>query len=185
MLPLQSGKQPQRQHQPKLHDRHSSDHAAIPPQAASPYQPVAVDLPPPATPHPITHQSHSWLPFFPIPNSFRSSSRPRINRVRTIPSGIPSSIATSREFRSSIALRTRTWRRSSGSASIIRRSCAACAFRTVFVSGDSPPPANCSSLRSRDRALLFGRRSSATLHTVRPGTPFRHSSAAKPHPDTT
>jgi hypothetical protein len=55
-------------------------------------------------------------------NLFFNSALARITRVRTVPSGIPITVATSREVISSIALNTSGCRNSSGKPSIRRLS---------------------------------------------------------------
>ncbi len=55
-------------------------------------------------------------------NLFFNSARARITRVRTVPSGIPITAATSRDVISSIALSTSGCRNSSGKPSISRLS---------------------------------------------------------------
>ena len=104
-----------------------------------------------------------------------NSPRARINRVRTVPSGTSIITAISHVLSSSIALRTSSRLRSSGSASIILRSRTDCAPRHRPCLRRLLELLANSSSTSSVRSPRFGIRSIATRHTVRAKNAFSSS----------
>ena len=117
---------------------------------------------------------HRCLPSLITANLFRSSDLARINRVRTVPSGIPITIPTSADVISSIALSTRGRRNSSGKLSISAAASPAPPRPTSAPPPTRPspptpsPPRSPSASRSPEPAAIAP---ADPAHTARPLSP--------------